>query len=77
MAGDDPEEWLAYARDDLKWAEVSFAADLFSRAAFACQQAAEKAIKAYLVQATGAYPEYMHFSNYWNWLLPPIPRFRT
>jgi HEPN domain-containing protein len=38
--------WLNTARDDLRAARQLLAGDLFAHAAFACQQAAEKAVKA-------------------------------
>jgi len=52
----DVEAWLRYARDDLESARVSLEGTLFSRACFACQQVAEKALKAYLIKTTGNYP---------------------
>lgn len=42
-------EWLRYARDDLEWSRSALRDKLWSRACFASQQAAEKALKAFLV----------------------------
>jgi HEPN domain-containing protein len=56
MSDRDPGIWLQFARDDLGWAQASADAGYFSRACFAAQQAAEKALKAYLVDKAGHYP---------------------
>jgi len=47
----DTRAWLARARDDLRGAEIDLAAvpPLLGDAAFHCQQAVEKALKALLV----------------------------
>lgn len=43
-----PEKWLEYARNDLLWAEGNIREEIWYGACFAAQQAAEKALKAYL-----------------------------
>jgi HEPN domain-containing protein len=45
----DVREWLRRAFDDLRWARYSFEGLFYPQACFACQQAAEKALKAYLL----------------------------
>lgn len=45
----DHEKWLAFAEIDYKSAKSLYKDELFSTAAYHCQQAAEKALKAYLV----------------------------
>lgn len=45
----DVREWLKRAGDDLRWAIHSFGGGFLPQACFACQQAAEKALKAYLL----------------------------
>jgi HEPN domain-containing protein len=46
---DEVRQWLRKAAEDLRTAEVAIAAGLFDPAAFHCQQAAEKSLKAFLV----------------------------
>lgn len=50
MRAADTRAWLARARDDLRGAEIDLAASppLLGDAAFHCQQAVEKALKAFL-----------------------------
>ena len=43
----DVREWLRRALDDLRWAEHSRQGGFLPQACFCCQQAAEKAPKAY------------------------------
>lgn len=43
------EKWLKIVEDDLKSAKVLLEREVFSTATYHCQQAAEKALKAYLV----------------------------
>lgn len=40
--------WLEKAKDDLSWAEDSFADGYFGNVCFICQQITEKALKSYL-----------------------------
>ena len=40
-------DWLRQAENDLQWAQHSFAGGFFSQTCFCCQQAGEKALKAY------------------------------
>lgn len=40
--------WLATAQEDIHWAKVSLESKFYSRVCFVAQQAAEKALKAYL-----------------------------
>jgi len=46
---DEIRQWLRKAAEDLRTAEVAIGAGLLAPAAFHCQQAAEKALKAFLV----------------------------
>ena len=46
---DETRQWLAKAHSDLRAAEVAIGADLAEVAVYHCQQAAEKALKAFLV----------------------------
>ncbi len=48
----DVREWLSRALDDLRWARHSIEGGFLPQACFACQQAAEKALKAYLMAQT-------------------------
>src|SRR5437773_9738541 len=45
----DVREWLRRALDDLRWASHSSSGGFLPQACFACQQAVEKALKAYLL----------------------------
>jgi len=51
------EIWLQQALDDFEGAEYNFDGKKFSIAAFLCQQAIEKALKALLIQRTKAFPK--------------------
>lgn len=42
-------KWLANAQDDLRWCEASIAGSVWHGACFSAQQAAEKALKAFLL----------------------------
>lgn len=53
MDSKDPQAWLAKARDDIKWTESSLRGRIWFGACFASQQAAEKALKAYLIHNKG------------------------
>lgn len=46
---DKTKGWLNLAEEDLLWAKASFKDKIFRGACFAAQQAAEKALKAFLV----------------------------
>lgn len=46
---DKTKGWLNLAEDDLLWAKASFEDKIFRGSCFAAQQAAEKALKAFLV----------------------------
>jgi HEPN domain-containing protein len=48
MPTQQPERWLEAAQADLEAAQVLLSQGLFAAACFHCQQAAEKALKAYL-----------------------------
>lgn len=48
--------WLAEARADLKHCKVSIDAGDYSWACFAAQQAAEKALKSFILHLLGVYP---------------------
>jgi len=49
--------WLAQAKDDLDGAEFNFQGRRYSIAAFLCQQAIEKALKALLIETTASFPK--------------------
>ena len=40
-------DWLHQAENDLQWAKHSFAGGFYAQSCFVCQQAGEKALKAY------------------------------
>lgn len=42
-------QWFKYAQDDLSWSKASFKDGFLKGACFAAQQAAEKALKAYII----------------------------
>lgn len=44
------EKWLSYALDDLSWTESNLKEQVWYGACFTAQQAAEKALKAYLIK---------------------------
>lgn len=46
---DKTKGWLTLAEEDLKWAKASFEDKIYRGTCFAAQQAAEKALKAFLV----------------------------
>lgn len=48
--------WLDRANEDLAGAQFNFDGDKNDIAAFLCQQAAEKALKALLIHHTGQFP---------------------
>lgn len=56
MRDADAESWMRSAEEDLLWARISIEGQLFTRACFAAQQSVEKALKAFLIARTGAYP---------------------
>ena len=50
------QNWLSQANEDLDGAQFNFTGGRYSIAAFMCQQAAEKALKAVLIKLTGNFP---------------------
>lgn len=46
---DSIQNWLAQSEEDLLWAQASFRENIWRGTCFASQQAAEKALKAYLL----------------------------
>lgn len=52
-----PEEWLAYADDDLRFARSGLSDGFFSHVCFLAQQAVEKALKGYLLHKGKMYPK--------------------
>lgn len=54
---DKTKGWLALAEEDLIWAKASFEDKIFRGTCFAAQQAAEKALKAFLVSKDVASPK--------------------
>jgi len=63
------ERWLAFAREDLRMAELALAEGIFSQACFHAQQCAEKAIKGYLEQQKHSPPRTHRMAD----LLPLLP----
>jgi HEPN domain-containing protein len=59
FAPDDPREWLNRARSNLAQARAHIGEIYFEDLCFAAQQAAEKAVKAVLIQRAVAFP-YVH-----------------
>jgi HEPN domain-containing protein len=53
------DRWLAFARDDLRMAELALAEGIFTQVCFHAQQCAEKAIKGYL-ELQGKFPPRTH-----------------
>lgn len=47
-------KWLANAEDDLRWCEASIAGSVWHGACFSAQQAAEKALKGFLLSRGNA-----------------------
>ena len=50
------QNWLDQAADDFDGAEFNFQGKRYSIAAFLCQQAVEKALKALLIEKTASFP---------------------
>jgi HEPN domain-containing protein len=63
------ERWLAFAREDLRMAELALAEGIFNQACFHAQQCAEKAIKGYLEQQGQSPPRTHRMAD----LLPMLP----
>lgn len=57
---DNPQEWLRYAENDRRAATHLYEAALYEQAAFHCQQAVEKLLKAIIVQQTQQRPPHTH-----------------
>jgi HEPN domain-containing protein len=53
------ERWLAFAREDLRMAELALAEGIFNQACFHAQQCVEKVIKGWLEQQGQAPPEHI------------------
>ncbi len=71
----DPSEWLRFERSDLVFARLEMQPGmLFEMAGFHAQQAAEKAIKAVIVQITGEAPPRTHDIGYLLLHVPPPMR---
>jgi HEPN domain-containing protein len=64
------ERWLAFAREDLRVAELALAEGIFNQVCFHAQQCVEKAIKGWLVQQ-GRIPPRTHRMADLLALLPP------
>jgi HEPN domain-containing protein len=63
------ERWLAFAREDLRMAELAFAEGIHNQVCFHAQQCVEKAIKGYLEQQGGSLPRTHRMAD----LLPLLP----
>lgn len=55
----DPEQWLAFARDDVRIAQLAMREGLFNQVCFHCQQCVEKSLKALIVHQ-GLVPPRIH-----------------
>ena len=64
------EQWLAFARQDLRMAELAFAEGIYNQTCFHAQQCVEKAIKGWLEQQ-GRTPPRTHRLMDLLTLLPP------
>jgi HEPN domain-containing protein len=64
------EQWLAFARQDLRMAELAFAEGIYNQTCFHAQQCVEKAIKGWLEQQ-GRTPPRTHRLVDLLTLLPP------
>ncbi|HLC65060.1 MAG TPA: HEPN domain-containing protein [Candidatus Nanoarchaeia archaeon] len=53
----EAKRWLQQAKEDLDSAEFNFHGNRYNVASFLCQQTAEKALKALLIQKTGSFPK--------------------
>lgn len=56
-------DWLFFADEDLRLAEVAFEEEIYHGACFHAQQAAEKAIKAYLLRKLGKVSKIHHLTG--------------
>lgn len=57
MTGRGPERWLEFADEDLAMAELALERGIYRQACFHAQQAAEKALKAFLEARSGTHPK--------------------
>lgn len=53
----DVHVWVDYAADDLLWAKHDLSGNFFDKSCFACQQAVEKILKAYLLHQNQTPPK--------------------
>ncbi len=53
MAKDETSEWISQANEDLETAEYNLTGKKYKAAVFFCQQAAEKAMKAFYIKKFG------------------------
>jgi HEPN domain-containing protein len=54
--------WLEFAQQDLRMAQIAFSEQIYNQACFHCQQAAEKFLKGYLLSKNQNPPK-THFLN--------------
>jgi HEPN domain-containing protein len=54
--------WLAFAQDDLKMAEIALREGIYNQTCFHCQQAAEKFLKGFILNKNLDVPK-THFLN--------------
>jgi len=54
---EEVKRWMAQAKEELDTAQINFEAEKYFSAAFWCQQAAEKALKALLIDKTNEFPK--------------------
>lgn len=55
----DPEQWLAFTRDDVRIVQLAMREGLFNQVCFHCQQCVEKSLKALIVHQ-GLVPPRIH-----------------
>ncbi len=72
---EEARRWLAYARDDVRAAEVTLREGLLGPSCFHAQQAVEKCLKALLVAQGELVPRTHEIRDLWGWL-DPVARTR-
>lgn len=69
----DSERWLAFARQDLRMAELAMGEELYNQVCFHCQQSAEKAVKGLLVHQGQTPPRTHRLGDLLGLLDPNLP----
>lgn len=52
----DAQEWIDKAKDDLEWANYDYGGKFWDKVCFACQQAVEKILKAFIISQGRVHP---------------------